>query len=1331
MSRPTSHFLKFTIALAFVVALAPLAVRSAPAPVGIPDCDINQTPTESPGGAVCEPDPVPSDGSCNAEPCYDTGGFKLPAPTGCYKSWPRCSTTCLTTCEKNQTCVQQAGKTICIDDPSNASSTSCNGTKCYDRRGDFLKPAPLGCYGSWPKCVANVVLKVKKDRTCNVWMTCASSTTSAPRDGGAPENLCLSLAACNTMNDSQQCAKYLPTGQCSNDAFRSCAKSSDCVASNPPPTCNFPGVTGRCSNNPSALCTKNSDCPPVGTLTGTCFVTSDLTYTSPSQVDSIAALSGNVTAGMSWAQHCSNNDQKICTVATVLKDCGAEATCEPSYSVQGSLPWQMMRMVGGSAKIINSDFETNVPDTSPWLAGNYAIMNVRPEEVGTENSNNVLYVEPGRTPLGKYGTNTGAFSNGFSPDISSQYYITLRVKAPAGKPAVLVRFFKDEISSTTAPTSDWTCATCKPIGLNGAWQTIVAGPYSATATSGGDIRVGVVCSGPDNATSPTDNCGPFMVDDVQVRPMLQFRSDGATIDNFISPSCRLYPKDDSPSCDYTTTDGVRYRGWQGYCLEKDSVTGTCLSWWPIDIIKGETNIFANDPKTGYDSRQPLFYCAESEGYYNHPDPKNGTTVYDQNMMSTASTIGGFYDIPSQNFWTGRPAFLDKPLGYFQVASTAIGERIDTGGADTLTSGDYPCPIWPNGSFDTNRRGIFACHTSLKPDVNDGNAKVLLDTRNLDAGFTYNISPSCPDGICPASPQDQKIHAYDVEYVEAVPVFGFTAGTNNKWTSMPAIKFNGATSATHSLFGKNQPWAFSWTDNTNESYNAAGQLVWDPADQHLIGYKAYIEEGNDPSALWLMIRFKMRERCNKIVEVVTATGENKAWNQRLASGQYQVPDLGYKNATDVAPYGGLLSPSGYSSNPSDWPQPLYAEKPKAEFPYPSQARAGSPFACRGNCSVFSSGSGSGSFSCSVDDSNFCSTQDEVNRCQSTTAVVEGQEVVGTCMGVGSQAATLGTPQVTSPTPGQLSGNTQVFTSLRDTSSKVFAASRISRLFARSYGVWELKINPLTGAYTKDKPQYETITGDWSPPQTACNNLCSVQRSVSCSADGTKFGVGISYQGKNDAIAKASAMCKLQVACDGTSSICGGGTKANYMAVDESKVKCWMGGAVGLWQCFGPCTGASTYDQAGKSLNRPDFPDDFCGIPPRVNCPDEGVCDGTRTAQFTNTAAPELELDGDGSVSIKFNSEADGDQVPLDSVSINWGDGAIDTISYPYAPKNSGRDPHIYSHVYRKSSNAGEDSYNIRVRIKDNWGWCSNGVTGTPCPDWDAATNTGLTVKIHAR
>ncbi|MBI4407332.1 MAG: VWA domain-containing protein [Candidatus Kerfeldbacteria bacterium] len=129
---------------------------------------------------------------------------------------------------------------------------------------------------------------------------------------------------------------------------------------------------------------------------------------------------------------------------------------------------------------------------------------------------------------------------------------------------------------------------------------------------------------------------PFQIDNVSLLPVLEVNKDL----NPIARSCRAYPESSSRQCVYAEPSGTQFQGWKGYCLEaefrsaieaeEDSSGGftgafsqvvrsvsekpaRCITWWPVDILDGETSIVSRDP-AGYTGRSSVYHCLVSKGY---------------------------------------------------------------------------------------------------------------------------------------------------------------------------------------------------------------------------------------------------------------------------------------------------------------------------------------------------------------------------------------------------------------------------------------------------------------------------------------------------------------------------------------------------------------------------------------------------------------------------------------------------------------------------------------------------------------------------------------------
>jgi len=95
-------------------------------------------------------------------------------------------------------------------------------------------------------------------------------------------------------------------------------------------------------------------------------------------------------------------------------------------------------------------------------------------------------------------------------------------------------------------------------------------------------------------------------DDIQIKPALKIDDS-----DYLAQTCRLFPAEDSLSCDYRDGDSNVYKkGLFGYCLEYDKAPGnpnTCLLWYPGDKIQGDKL----EEGAGYAGKAPLYYCTKS------------------------------------------------------------------------------------------------------------------------------------------------------------------------------------------------------------------------------------------------------------------------------------------------------------------------------------------------------------------------------------------------------------------------------------------------------------------------------------------------------------------------------------------------------------------------------------------------------------------------------------------------------------------------------------------------------------------------------------------------
>lgn len=159
-------------------------------------------------------------------------------------------------------------------------------------------------------------------------------------------------------------------------------------------------------------------------------------------------------------------------------------------------------------------------------------------------------------------------------------------------------------------------------------------------------------------------------------------------------------------------------------------------------------------------------------------------------------------------------------------------------------------------------------------------------------------------------------------------------------------------------------------------------------------------------------------------------------------------------------------------------------------------------------------------------------------------------------------------------------------------------------------------------------------------------------------------------------------------------------------------------------------------------------DFCGIAPRV----DDDYDDTDNMIRVNSESGDIFVETNDFVNLTFNSLVDSQQMPLVMYGVDWGDNETTVVSGAEMRDRPNTDnPHSFYHLYSywdmKAKNSIDQDVNSvycgpaggnavnndlqdsgidcpanrnccavqpGVKIKDNWGWCSNGVNGDPCP-----------------
>lgn len=219
-----------------------------------------------------------------------------------------------------------------------------------------------------------------------------------------------------------------------------------------------------------------------------------------------------------------------------------------------------------------------------------------------------------------------------------------------------------------------------------------------TSQSGGWVRlIGRFQEAGNTVNLKLCSDGVMYFDQILISSGLQVRNN-----TYIHPSCRLYPKDDSLSCDYYDSDDLRRKGWQGYCLETDPRnSNVCLLWYPLDKVSAEDFeegaaidigkdvyycLYANDKcsDSTENPTQPEFYCSsfvkvdKTKYWYTRVQQGSGF-VFDNRLLRN----------------DGKQTYIDMGID----TATKLGGRTDITYKQSLASGLYGAYLSGRTSLD--------------------------------------------------------------------------------------------------------------------------------------------------------------------------------------------------------------------------------------------------------------------------------------------------------------------------------------------------------------------------------------------------------------------------------------------------------------------------------------------------------------------------------------------------------------------------------------------------------------------------------------------------------
>ena len=501
--------------------------------------------------------------------------------------------------------------------------------------------------------------------------------------------------------------------------------------------------------------------------------------------------------------------------------------------------------------------------------------------------------------------------------------------------------------------------------------------------------------------------------------------------SYLARSCRAYPREDSLACHYVDDDLLEFNGWQGYCIETDPTNpNRCLTWWPVDIISGESSVFGTIEQAGYQDRTSLYMCLEAEGNYNNID-----------------TFIASY---------GSIAFLEAETGGFSGGvnhtSPLIGETLQ-----------YRRPIQTKIDGGVHSAEPFSC----------GNIEAFIPCGELNAaGICGCNAEDIYRGSRPVDPRDQ-YYEWEIERID----WTLQRSSHADWEVTPLT------------FTMNAPnWEVDWHKDSCDSENCLYIKAYFDSDDKLESFDVHMADGSgDDGGAWYAGIVYLREPCTEIAKVVDVA-ENKAWaNRTSATSSYEVPDLYYNYSSDEAPFGasyaGNVDPhlgvegGAWDGKTEDGQQPVYVEN-KDTTPTTNatnQNRAGRPYSCEGDCTgkVCLGGphdvaNSSTQYPCANDSD--CEGTDPDDR--------------GFCVGVGTcTKASPSDPDVACTSNADCSG--EVCAGIQASGwgdglsgPNTWAIDRLKRLFAKPYGAWSW--NSSLGRYDRN----DTLMSSWV---TAFNNM----------------------------------------------------------------------------------------------------------------------------------------------------------------------------------------------------------------------------------------------------
>lgn len=929
--------------------------------------------------------------------CVDAGNVPLVPEVQCNTD---------TDCPAGSRCASQTCRGVdgCQPDPP-PGPLDCNESSCYNPDGSFQIPAPDGCYQSWPRCLDYQILKVRKDRQCQEWLSCEDSVQYQDPTSRKDITQCLNLGVCNQLGQNGECTNLLPPSGKTNQQFASPTdvtgdsskirwysgyssgfefKDSNTIeATYPKQDIEETGLDGatkedlvrngtfeelRCTGGPrhGLSCILPSDCR-VGQ--GRCAQ-----FEEPGNAGAVSGIACTDHEDCDTAEAQGNIDTPKCRYLLSKTE---DVTCDnprdsnwmgvvpPGAGTEAGFDDARngIKFNGSGQTAVTLQVRENdenfknlaAKQTGVASARHPAINNIAEDHV--KDGNNVLRIRIKKDAERFSGIGIPILDpvqeDGLGYVLTFKFrYVNTGGDQEKIKAQLAFNYTEDgdNFQNSNPDPDDFELTPgVKQIPGTTDWQTFVLGPV---IPSDFNTDLTPFLNFVTDTDQNLDDDTVFEIDDVTLKPVLETKNiAGNPLDTVkLERRCRAFPKGDAPECDYFDENFARYKGWRGYCLDKDPQNqDLCLTWWPLDLLAGESP-YTIVQSVGYDDRAPLYYCLQAEG-----GPTYGYIHDDR---------GGDYDFRSRWEWT----------------SGGLRHEGDENGWGVVNNTPIPQIRW---------RDVERIVVNI--DANAG------DWNGLGEGTEYGAEVVKNSGTS----EYMVTLKQNVNFSEAEARWGF-GGTCLKGDC--DNRFNG------SFIGDpNTLWRWNCQGGEFEDYIA-------------VGVDLQGNDPDDPASLLAGVRVKLcaerpfendifhgpemsiaiyaRQSCNAVAEVVQSPqggGRNKAWVKRTdQTSSFLVPDLNYGYLNESAPFGAARGPDGA---PSEWPDAanthfqldgISVAEPTASGQNP---RLGTPYSCRRDCGggdpkyCYSSGLPSGpcgGADCQPTGTGMrCETRQEISQCLGNT------------------------------------------------------------------------------------------------------------------------------------------------------------------------------------------------------------------------------------------------------------------------------------------------------------------------------------------------------------